>query len=105
MPELAKAFGDGSATIEVGLELAGADEVDRAGTALRGLSGVERGDPPGDAGDAWQVIVRPAAARRRGPPGRSSSRPWSTACALTSIRPIVPSLDDIYRVAVGRAAA
>jgi ABC-2 type transport system ATP-binding protein len=104
VPELAKAFGDGSATIEVELELAGPDELERAGTALRSLSGVERVVPPAEAGDAWQVIVRPAAAE-----GRVRQDILVAAVEhglrLTSIRPIVPSLDDIYRVAVGREAA
>jgi len=104
VPELAKAFGDGSATIEVELELAGPDEDERAGTALRGLSGVERVVPPGDAGDAWQVIVRPAAAEG-GVRQDILVAAVEHGLRLTSIRPIVPSLDDIYRVAVGRVAA
>jgi ABC-2 type transport system ATP-binding protein len=104
VPELAKAFGDGSATIEVELELAGPDEVERAGTALRGLTGVERVVPPGDAADAWQVIVRPAAAEG-GVRQDILVAAVEHGLRLTSIRPIVPSLDDIYRVAVSRVAA
>lgn len=102
--ELAATFGDGAATIEVGLELTGTDETARATRVLGGLDGVESVHPPADARSPWKLIVRPAGAEAR------VRREVLVAAVeqdlhLTAIRPIVPSLDDIYRVAVIRRAA
>jgi ABC-2 type transport system ATP-binding protein len=102
--ELAATFGDGAATIEVGLELTGADDMARATRVLSGLEGVESIVPPADRTDTWRLVVRPAAAEAR------VRREVLVAAVeqdlhLTSIRPIVPSLDDIYRSAVVRRAA
>ena len=102
--ELAEAFGDGSATIEVGLELADDVQVARASQVLGGLTGVESVAPPTDGKGAWRLTVRPAAAESR-------VRQDVLVAAvehglhLTTLRPIVPSLDDIYRLAVQRRAA
>jgi ABC-2 type transport system ATP-binding protein len=102
--ELATAFGDGTATIEVGLELPTADDIGRAGTVLRALSGVTDVIQPGREGDPWQVVVRPVGAE-------SEVRQAILVAAvehhlrLTTLRPVVPSLDDIYRAAVMRTAA
>jgi ABC-2 type transport system ATP-binding protein len=102
--ELAGSFGDGSATIEVGLELADEAQVAKASEVLGRLGGVEAVAPPTDGRDAWRLTVRPAAAEAR-------VRQEVLVAAvehglhLTSIRPIVPSLDDIYRSAVVRRAA
>ena len=102
--ELAATFGNGAATIEVGLELAGADAVERATRVFSGLDGVDTVVPPADAKDPWQLIVRPSDAEAR------VRREVLVAAVehdlhLTAIRPIVPSLDDIYRAAVIRRAA
>ncbi len=99
--ELARTFGDGSATIEVGLDLPTQAVVDRAAVTLRAIASVESVEPAGVGNGSWRVRVRPAdredqvlqdileaAVRER--------------LRLTAIRPIVPSLDDIYRVAVER---
>ncbi|HEX5148763.1 MAG TPA: ABC transporter ATP-binding protein, partial [Candidatus Limnocylindrales bacterium] len=102
--ELAATFGDGAATIEVGLDLDGDAEIARAGQVLGALQGVETVVPPADRGGTWRLVVRPAAAERR-------VRQEVLVAAvehglhLTAIRPIVPSLDDIYRSAVVRRAA
>ena len=102
--ELATAFGDGSATIEVGFELPTPDDVSRAGAVLRALGGVSDVNAPAKVGDPWQVVVRPAAAE-----GRIRQEILVAAVEhqlrLTTLRPIVPSLDDIYRTAVLRTAA
>jgi ABC-2 type transport system ATP-binding protein len=102
--ELAAAFGDGTATVEVGLELQTADDVGRAQTALRGLSGVTEVLEPARIGDPWQVVVRPA-----GSEGEVRQAILVAAVQqglrLTTLRPVVPSLDDIYRAAVVRTAA
>ena len=101
---LAATFGDGAATIEVGLELTGADEVARAAKVFAGLDGVESVEPPAGERGVWQLTVRPASAEAR------VRREVLVAAVehdlhLTAIRPIVPSLDDIYRAAVGRKEA
>jgi ABC-2 type transport system ATP-binding protein len=102
--ELATTFGDGAATVEVGLELTDADAVDRATRVLSGLDGVDTVVPPADLKDPWQLVVRPSDAEAR------VRREVLVAAVehdlhLTAIRPIVPSLDDIYRAAVIRRAA
>jgi ABC-2 type transport system ATP-binding protein len=102
--ELATAFGDGTATVEVGLELPTAADVGRAGTVLRGLSGVTEVTEPARPTDPWQVVVRPAGAE-----GRIRQEILVAAVEhnlrLTTLRQVVPSLDDIYRTAVVRTAA
>jgi ABC-2 type transport system ATP-binding protein len=102
--ELAATFGDGAATIEVGLELTGAEAVARATRVLSGLEGVHTVVPPADVKDPWQLVVRPADAE-----GRVRREVLVAAVEhglhLTAIRPLVPSLDDIYRAAVSRRAA
>jgi ABC-2 type transport system ATP-binding protein len=102
--ELAATFGDGSATIEVGLELVDDAQVDRATEVLGALDGVESVVPPAGPAGAWHLVVRPAAAE-----GQVRQDVLVAAVQhglrLTTIRPIVPSLDDIYRTAVGRRAA
>ncbi len=99
--ELARTFGDGTAVIEVGLELPTAADVERAGVTLRGLRSVELVEPPTQSGGAWRLHVRPADEE-----GRVRQDILVAAVdeglRLTALRPIVPSLDDIYRVAVER---
>ena len=102
--ELAAAFGDGAATIEVGLELADDAQAARATEVLGALAGVESVTPPTDGRGAWRLSVRPAEAE-----GRVRQEVLVAAVQhglrLTTLRPIVPSLDDIYRAAVVRRAA
>ena len=102
--ELAAAFGDGTATIEVGLELADEADVARAGDVLGKLKDVEAAVPPTDRHGSWLLTVRPAAEE-----GRVRQAILVAAVEhglhLTTIRPIVPSLDDIYRSAVVQKAA
>jgi ABC-2 type transport system ATP-binding protein len=99
--ELAAQFGDGSAVIEVAFELPAAADRDRAGATLRGLQSVESVETPGDRNGAWRVHVRPANVE-----GRVRQAILVAAVEqnlhLTSLRPVVPSLDEIYRVAVER---
>jgi ABC-2 type transport system ATP-binding protein len=99
--QLAAQFGDGSAAIEVGLELQTAADVERAAATLRGLDSVESVDAPTDGSGAWLVHVRPAESE-------GSVRQAILVAAvghglrLTALRPVVPSLDDIYRTAIER---
>ena len=99
--ELARTFGDGTAVIEVVFELPTDADVERAETTLRGLRSVESVEPPVTPGGAWRLHVRPA-----GEEGRVRQDILLAAVEqglrLTSLRPLVPSLDDIYRVAVER---
>ena len=101
--ELAAKFGDGAAIIEVGFELASVADVERAGTTLRGLATVESVEPPLPGNGTWRLHVRP-------PDAESRVRQDILVAAvehglrLTSLRPVVPSLDDIYRAAVNRPA-
>ena len=70
---------------------------------LRGLPAVESVDAPATGGDTWTVHVRPADAE-----GRVRQDILVAAVEhslrLTALRPVVPSLDDIYRTAVERPA-
>ena len=99
--ELAAQFGDGTAIIDVGLELPTPADVERAGATLRGLASVESVEPPSPANENWRIHVRPADAE-----GRVRQEILVAAVdqglRLTALRPIVPSLDDIYRSAVER---
>lgn len=101
--ELASQFGDGAAVIEVGLELPTAADVERARDTLRSLPAVESVEPPVDQHGTWRVHVRPADAE-----GRVRQDILIAAVQhslrLTALRPIVPSLDDIYRAALERPA-
>jgi branched-chain amino acid transport system ATP-binding protein len=100
--ELAEKFGDGTATIEVGLDLDGPSEIERAKGVLLAIKGVRKVVPPDDGGETWQVIVQP-------PEIEGQVRQQILAIAvdkglgLTALRPIVPSLDEIYRIAVKRS--
>jgi hypothetical protein len=104
MDELATTFGDGAASIEVGLDLDGPAETDRAKQVLAGIDGVDAVTPPPSARSVWRLAVRPAGAEER---VRQDVLAAAVAhnLRLTSIQPIVPSLDDIYRSAVVRRAA
>jgi ABC-2 type transport system ATP-binding protein len=98
---LASLFGDGGATIEVGFELSGPDDVARAKTVLSGLPSVVSVEPPAPRSDAWRVTVRPA-----GEEGNVRQAILVAAVEhglrLTALRLVVPSLDDIYRTALQR---
>jgi ABC-2 type transport system ATP-binding protein len=102
--ELAATFGNGTATIEVGLELSGADDKARAAQVLGAIEGVERVAPPDDVKGNWRLVVRPVAAES-GVRQKVLVAAVEHGLHLTAIRPIVPSLDDIYRSAVVRTAA
>jgi ABC-2 type transport system ATP-binding protein len=99
--ELAAQFGDGTAIIDVGLELPTPADVERAGTTLRGIESVESVEAPPTGSGTWRVHVRPADLE-----GRVRQDILVAAVdkrlGLTSLQPIVQSLDDIYRSAVER---
>jgi ABC-2 type transport system ATP-binding protein len=99
--ELATQFGDGTALIEVGLELPTPADVKRASTTLEGIESVESVEAPPEGTGTWRVHVRPADRE-----GRVRQDILVAAVEhglrLTALRPVVPSLDDIYRTAVER---
>jgi len=99
MAQLADRFGEGRQELELGLDVPAGPEAERARSVLRsvpGVTGIADGSRPGDpwhisiAGDADAATVRSAVlaavAVERLP--------------LTSIRAVVPSLEDVYRRAV-----
>jgi hypothetical protein len=87
--------------IEVELELPASADVDRAAAALRAIRDVESVEPPPGGSGRWRIHVRPAGAeavvRQEILMAAVSQR-----LHLTALRPVVPSLDEIYRVAVER---
>ena len=98
---LAAQFGDGTAVIEVGLELPTPADVDRAGTALRSIAAVESVDAPAGGSGTWRIHVRPAHAEGRVRQDILVAA-VNSGLRLTALRPVVPSLDEIYRVAIER---
>jgi ABC-2 type transport system ATP-binding protein len=100
--ELAEAFGDGTAVIEVGLDAHEPAEIERTKGALLHVKGVRKVVAPTDESGLWRVHVRPpeieADVRRE-----ILSVAVAQGLGLTALRPIVPSLDEIYRVAVKRS--
>ena len=102
MTRLASLFGDGSAAIEVGFELAERRPTSRGPRPCSGPAHVVGVTAAG-------ATVRRLAAHASAPrPRRASVRQAVLAAAvehglrLTALRPIVPSLDDIYRTALQR---
>jgi ABC-2 type transport system ATP-binding protein len=99
--QLATQFGDGTAIIDVGLDLPTPADVERADAMLRAIAAVESVEPPPRDNGEWRVHVRPAERE-----GRVRQDILVAAVdqglRLTALRPVVPSLDDIYRSAVER---
>jgi hypothetical protein len=58
--------------------------------------------PPVDGSETWQVIVQPPEIEAASA-SRSSPLAVDKGLGLTALRPIVPSLDEIYRIAVKRS--
>lgn len=100
--ELAETFGDGSALIEVGLDAHDPEAIERTKRILLHVKGVRKVSAPTDDSGLWRVTVRPpeieADVRRE-----ILSVAVAEGLGLTALRPIVPSLDEIYRVAVKRS--
>lgn len=108
VPELAARFGESDDLIEVGLDESvsrgGADDpaLARALGVLRGVAGVtalDRGETPRDP-----VILRADAGTGAKVRASILTLAATQAVPLTSVRAVVPSLDDIYRRAVEQRA-
>ncbi len=98
---LASLFGEGGAIIEVGLELPTPADRARAEKVLAALPSVAGVQPPAARSDAWRLTVRPA---NEEPAVRQAVLTAAVEhnLRLTALRPILPSLDDIYRTALQR---
>jgi ABC-2 type transport system ATP-binding protein len=97
--ELAAQFGEESARIEVGFEDMGRASVASTTKILRSIEGVTGLEPPAHAGEPFTLLAKPgestSAVRER-----VLSVSAEQGLRLSSIREVVPSLDDIYRRAL-----
>jgi len=110
VPELAAQFGEESARIEVGFEGVEGKSPQAIAKVLRSMEGVSEVRPPERTGEPFTVLAGhdSTAAVREAILATAASK----GLRLSSIREIVPSLDDIYRralhergLALGRGAA
>ncbi|MBA2380887.1 MAG: ABC transporter ATP-binding protein [Chloroflexi bacterium] len=103
MDELAHRFGDDVAHVEAGFQADDSAGEARVREVLAAIPSVVEVTGPRRPADAWVVGVKPAEDEtgvRRAILAAASS----TGLDLTSVRPMAPSLEDIYRRAVERAA-
>jgi ABC-2 type transport system ATP-binding protein len=99
VPELASQFGEETVRVEVGFEGVDSDAYASTSKMLGSVEGAERVEAPARAGDPF--VVRASAS------GASSklreailAKTLQEGLRLSSIREVVPSLDDIYRHAL-----
>ena len=101
VPELAEQFGEDTTRIEVGFDDAAGDV---RGTILQKLGKIEGArdvKAPARPGEPFSIVTTPAAARSVREAVLSIAA--TDGLGLSSIREVVPSLDDIYRRAVRQA--
>jgi ABC-2 type transport system ATP-binding protein len=101
MAQLAERFGDGTAHIEVGFEFDDEATAERAPALLAAIPNVADVSPGPRPIDPWIVSVRPPLAEgavRQAILAKAAGE----GLRLVSLRPIVPSLEEIYRRAVAR---
>jgi ABC-2 type transport system ATP-binding protein len=99
VPELAKRFGEATARIEVSLDgLDSPEAIAHAGTILGAVRGVTSVMAPERGRAPWTLLAAPdeASAVRVAVLAAAASE----GLQLTGIRPVEPSLDDIYRSAL-----
>ena len=97
--ELAERFGEASTRIEVGFEGIDDSTAGRVQAALGSLEGVDAVQAPARQTDPFIVVTGPDAAA--GPVReRILAAALKSGLRLSSIRELVPSLDDIYRRAL-----
>jgi hypothetical protein len=101
MAQLAERFGETTQVLEVGLDLHGDAEKTRARSVLGAVTGVTSISDGARPGDPWHLEIDhgadPAAVR-----SAVLAAVATEHLPLTSIRAVVPSLEDIYRRAVAR---
>jgi ABC-2 type transport system ATP-binding protein len=103
MADLAARFGDDVAQIEAEFETDGEAGVERVREVLTAIPGVTSVRPPRARGEAWTITAAPAGDDTR--VRRAILAAASSAgLDLTSVRPLAPSLEHLYRRAVERAA-
>jgi ABC-2 type transport system ATP-binding protein len=103
MDELAAKFGEDIAHIEAGFEVADRAGAERVHEVLAAIPNVVEVTQPRRAADPWLIGVRPTSEEtrvRRAILAAASS----SGLDLTSVRPLAPSLEEIYRRAVERTA-
>jgi ABC-2 type transport system ATP-binding protein len=100
MAQLAQRFGDGRQELELGLDLSAPDEGARARKVLEAVPGVNGVRAGARDHDPWLLTVADDA-----DPATVRSAVLAAVAAerlpLVSIRAVVPSLEDVYRRAVG----
>jgi len=98
VPELAAQFGEESSRIEVGFEGVDAGGYEATAKVLRSIPGVAEVRPPERPGEPFTVLANRDATMsvREALLATAASK----GLRLSSIREIVPSLDDIYRRAL-----
>jgi ABC-2 type transport system ATP-binding protein len=103
LSELATRFGDDTAHIEVAFDVPDDEAAERTTALIRDLPSVSEVTPGLLPTDPWLIAVRPPAAEtevRRGILALSVANDLH----LISIRPLAPSLEEIYTRAVARTA-
>jgi ABC-2 type transport system ATP-binding protein len=103
MGDLAHRFGEDSAHVEAEIQTDDDAGAARVREVLGGIPGVVHVASPRRATEPWVVTVKPAGDETR---VRRSilAAAASTGLDLTSVRSVAPSLEEIYRRAVERAA-
>lgn len=101
MAQLAERFGEGKGHLEVGLETVDAAAADRARAVLAGVPGVTGVTPGSRPDDPW-IVMTTADAEPTSVRAAVLAAVAGSGLPLTSIRPVQPSLEDIYRKAVAR---
>jgi ABC-2 type transport system ATP-binding protein len=103
LSELATRFGDDTAHIEVAFDVPDDEAAERTTALIRDLPSVSEVTPGLLPTDPWLIAVRPPVAEtevRRGILALSVANDLH----LISIRPLAPSLEEIYTRAVARTA-
>jgi ABC-2 type transport system ATP-binding protein len=103
MDDLAARFGDDTAHVEAEFELGETGDTSAVRDLLASIPGVVKVRTPERRRDPWVLDVKPAGentAVRRAIVAAAASN----GLDLTSVRAVAPSLEDIYRRAVERAA-
>jgi ABC-2 type transport system ATP-binding protein len=101
LAELGRRFGDGMTLLEVGVESADGVELQRARSILEAVPDVAGVDFDTHS-RTWRLQMRSADAEPR-VRARVLSELSAAGLQISSLRAVVPSLDDIYRRAVERA--
>ena len=103
MADLAARFGEDTARIEAEVQTDDDAGTTRVGEILGAIPGVTKLTPPKRGSDAWLIDVKPASDETRVRRAILAAA-GATGLDLTSVRLLPPSLEDVYRRAVERAA-